>query len=258
MSNLLGLLAGNDIPFQQAQLIIHQPKIKEIAYIGEDNFYAGCQLLTFSKDKLDNQDKIHLEQLSDFKILMTIIKNKDTVIMKRKAEVEMVLSLLFPQYQINFLPESIMLFKRDNETNQIESHLIDQHNFQMFRKHLKIIFCLQDDTSGIGRKYNPGGPQSRALVQKFKMRQKKLAELRNKDKKDQSISILSRYISILAVGLGKDMNQLLQYTVYQLFDEFRRLRMKDDFDRFISFRLAGAKDIEQKEYWMENIHSDTL
>ena len=257
-SNLLALLAGNDIPFEQAQLIIHQPKIKEIAYIGEDDFFAGCQMLSFSKDKLESQDKNNLQDISDFKILMTIIKNKNAVILKRRVCMEMVLMLLFPEYQINFLPESVMLSKKNEQTGQVERHLIDEGNFQRFRTILKVIFCLEDESIESNKKYNVKGPQGRALTEKFRLRQKKLAEIRNRDHKDQPISILSRYISILAVGLGKDMNQLLQYTVYQLFDQFRRFRMKDDFDKFISFRLAGAKDIEQKEHWMENIHSSTL
>jgi hypothetical protein len=46
MNNLL-LLSGNDIPFTQAQTTIHQPKIKEIAYIGEDSFFTGCEYLNF-------------------------------------------------------------------------------------------------------------------------------------------------------------------------------------------------------------------
>lgn len=238
---------------------MHQPKIKQIAYLGEEDFYSGCQFLTFSKDKIINndQDKNHLEGLSDFKILMMIMKNKDTMIFKKKVCMELVLLLLFPDYKINFLPESIMLSK-ENEQGQIERHLIDENNFQSFKNHVKTIFCLQEGADQIDKKYNPGGPQARALVQKFKKRQKMLAELNNRGKEKQPISILSKYVSILAVGQHKDINQLLQYTVYQLFDEFRRFRMKDEFDRYVSFKLAGAKDIEQKTYWMDNIHHSTL
>ena len=52
MLNDLLLLSGNDIPFESANLIIHQPTIKEIAYIGEDAFFTGCDFLKFSKDRL--------------------------------------------------------------------------------------------------------------------------------------------------------------------------------------------------------------
>ena len=39
MLNDLLLLSGNDIPFIEAQVNIHQPSIKEIAYIGEESFF---------------------------------------------------------------------------------------------------------------------------------------------------------------------------------------------------------------------------
>jgi hypothetical protein len=42
MENELLYLSGNDIPFIEAKVIIHQPTIKEIAYIGEKSFFTGC------------------------------------------------------------------------------------------------------------------------------------------------------------------------------------------------------------------------
>ena len=37
----LALMCGIDIPVPNLQLIIHQPTIKEIAYIGESDFFLG-------------------------------------------------------------------------------------------------------------------------------------------------------------------------------------------------------------------------
>ena len=34
MKNELLYISGNDIPFEEARLILHQPTIKEIAFIG--------------------------------------------------------------------------------------------------------------------------------------------------------------------------------------------------------------------------------
>ena len=42
MDNELLLLSNNDIPFVEAQINIHQPRIKEIAMIGEESFFSGC------------------------------------------------------------------------------------------------------------------------------------------------------------------------------------------------------------------------
>ena len=47
MENDLLLLSGNDIPFYGAQVSIHQPTIKEIAYIGEEDVnFLGFQKIS--------------------------------------------------------------------------------------------------------------------------------------------------------------------------------------------------------------------
>ena len=80
MVNDLLLLSRTDIPFIQAAVSIHQPSIKEIAYIGEENFYTGCEMLTFSKAILNQEDRINLEHQSNFDILMSIIYDKYNVL----------------------------------------------------------------------------------------------------------------------------------------------------------------------------------
>ena len=108
MLNDLLLLSGNDIPFEQAQLIIHQPTIKEIAFIGEEAFFEGCELLKFSKDRLKEEDKVNLVELTNFDILMSIIMTNDAEMQKRKTYMLMVLSLIFPQYTISLNQKYIM------------------------------------------------------------------------------------------------------------------------------------------------------
>lgn len=253
MINELLLLSGKDLPFNEAQLIIHPPSIAQISYIGEDAFFTGCQYLTFSKNNLQDKDKNHLDNHSSFEILMTIMKNDDIAVKKSKICMHSVLLLMFPDYTINFLPMSILLSKKIDQG--IERHTIDKDNFESFRDIVSRMFCLKQN-QGNSSKYNPGGPQAAALVEKFKQRERRLAKLKHKDKK--TISILLQYVSILAVGLHKDINSLMQYTIYQLFDEFHRFRLKQNNDLYIQAKMAGAKDLDEIENWMSDIHSDIL
>ena len=246
MKNELLYLSGNDIPFQAARLIIHQPTVKEIAYIGEKNFFIGCQFLNFSKEKnLQDKDKILLEESNNFKILMTMIRQDNVMAKEYKVCMTMVLALIFPDYQIDFLPLSIRLLKDK------ESFFIDENNFEEFKTILQNMFCLQ---TGKNSSYNPGGPQAAALVKKFQQRAKKLAKL--KGESEDEINILSEYISILSVGQQKNMNQLLQYTVYQLQNEMRRFRMKTSYDIYIQARMAGAQNLQEVKNWMGKITTD--
>ena len=75
-------------------------------------------------------------------------------------------------------------------------------------------------------------------------------------KQNESFSLFAQYISILAVGEKKEINSLLQYTVYQLMDQFKRFTLKEDFDLYIKAKMAGAQDLQEVKNWMGDIHSN--
>jgi hypothetical protein len=240
------LLSGNDIPFQEAQVTIHQPTIKEIAYIGEEAFFIGCELLNFSKDILSVEDKTSLGDKTNFEVFMSIMRDKKNLAMQQsRISAIMVLTLIFPTYKVNFTKNQIAL-SQDGE----ETHFIDNRNFEKFKEILIQMFCLNKRDMG-DQNYNPQGEQARKIAEKLKKGRAKAAETKG----EQKISIFSRYISILAVGQSKDCNNLLQYTVYQLFDEFERFELKQKFDINLQTKLAGGKIEEEADNWMKDIHS---
>ena len=243
MDNELLLLSGNDIPFIEAQITIHQPTIKEIAYIGEEAFFTGCELINFSKNILSEQDKMNLEDKTNFDILIAILRERNAVMQKNRNCVEMVLALIFPWYTINISNDGIVLEKEE------ERHLINNDNFETFKTIFNMMFSFSKDES---RDYNPSGDLARQIAEKFKKRQQKLSELKENKKK---IDILSRYVSILAIGEHKDMNSLLNLSVYQLYDEFERFKLKMNYDIYFQAKMAGAKDLKEVEDWMKDIHS---
>lgn len=234
MLNDLLLLSGNDIPFSEAGISIHQPTIKEIGYIGEEAFFTGCQLLNFSKNLLSEEDKNHLENQTNFDILIAILKERNAVMQKNRNCVKLVLALLFPRCNINLLKDSIELQEED------EKHYINNDNFEIFKEILNKMFDLKQDNKS---EVNPAGDMAKKIAEKLRKRHEKLAE----QKGEQKIDILSRYVSILAVGESKDMNCLLNYTFYQLFDEVERYQLKSNYDMYIQAKMAGAKDLKEVE-----------
>jgi hypothetical protein len=38
----LAMMCGTDLPVPECQIVIHQPKIKEIALLGEQDFFIGA------------------------------------------------------------------------------------------------------------------------------------------------------------------------------------------------------------------------
>lgn len=243
MNNELLLLSGEDIPFISAGVTIHPLKLKEIALIGEDSFFTGCELLKFSKDILSTEDKTNLLQYSDFQVLMSILNDKSASMQNNVSCARMVLDLLFPLYTVNISPIAI-IFAKDEEI----CGALTEQNFKEFKTILKQIFCLEKTS---GEEYNAQGELAKKIADKFKKRKQQLAELKQKPNK---VAIFSRYISILAVGEHKDINDLMNYTVYQLLDEFQRFELKMAYDMFIKARLAGAKDLKEPKDWMKDIH----
>jgi hypothetical protein len=217
MNNDLLLLSGNDIPIEEVHLLLHPPTIKEISYIGEEAFFSGCEFLKFNKNKLNTEDRNRLENTSNFEILMSIMREKNPSVQKTKIEATMVLALLFPTYEIQ-IDEINMIIKFKQENNEF---YLNKDNYDYFIKVLNEVLCL--DGGANDSDYNPSGSLASQIADKLRDRHNKLAA-RNKD--NQKVAILSRYISILAVGENKDMNSLLNYTIYQLFDEFKRFQLK--------------------------------
>ena len=244
MINSLLLLSGNDIPFPSAQVSIHQPTLKEIAYIGENNFFIGCGFLDFSKNLLKETDKIRLENYNDFDILMSIVINKEKDTKQSVEAAFLVLDLIFPLYKVSVRDNNIIL-KQDNK-----EFTINRNNFNDFKNIISAMFRLKFGDNGSDQ-YNPSGDMAKRIADKFKKRHEQLNKLaQEKNKEDRQIAILSRYASILAVGLQKDLNELMQYTVYQLYDEFQRFQLKMQWDAYIQARMAGAKDLDEVDNWM--------
>ena len=236
LNNDLLFLSGNDIPFIEAQLTIHQPTIKEIGLIGEDVFFTGCQLLNFSKNLLNAEDKISLEDQTNFDILIAILREQNAVMQKNRNCVNMVLALLFPNYSIQFKNDCILLRQEGDKSE----YQINRNNYETFKEIISIMFNLKQDETTT---FNPSGELASRIAQKLQKRHQKLAQ----EKPDKKIDILSRYVSILSVAQSKDMNILLNYTVYQLYDEFKRNELKMNYDIYLEAKMAGAKDLKEVE-----------
>ena len=246
-NNDLLLLSGNDIPFIGGHINIHQPKIREIAFIGEEQFHAGSRFLLFDKKILIQEGESGLADYSDFNIFMSIVSNPKAI--KYKMNILMVLTLMFPNIEIKIEKDKILLQQNDAK---IESS-ITELNFDEFQDIVRQMFCL-DSING-EKTYNPADKYAQKIADKLKKRQEKLAKKKDNNEENKKINLFSRYISILSVGLKKDMNELLDYTVYQLYDEFKRFQLKQDFDIYLKAKMAGASDLEEVENWMEDIHS---
>ncbi len=243
MIDELLLLSGNDIPFAGAGINIHQPRLKEIALINEDKFWHGCGLLKFNKNLLENQVKTDLSNQSNFNIIMSMIQEKRLEAQQAKINVLLIFTLLFPTCKIRIGKRTIQL--QDQNTQEINE--INENNFEDLKSILVEMFCLKDSE----KQYNPSGELAKKIANQIAKGRKRKAKLAPNTEK---VSMLSRYVSILAVGQSKDLNLLMNYTVYQLMDEFTRYQLKLHYDMYDRYRRAGATSLEEPEDWLKDIH----
>lgn len=234
-------MCGLDLPFPSLGLTIHQPTIKEIGYIGEKDFFVGMQCLCINKNMF-LQDKEVLSNTNNFQIFMTVISQEETRD-KKNATIQ-VLSLLFPGYKVAFTSKSLIL----NRDTQLVT--IDENNFESIQDIFNLIFCTKTGPMD-QQNFNPANDKAREIAQKLMKGRERVAAQNG----TANASIFSQYISMLTVGLqSMSLQDLINLTMFQLYDLVERYSLYMNWDIDIRSRLAGGKPDKPPDNWMKNIH----
>ena len=237
----LALMCGIDIPIPEIQATIHQPKIKEIAFLGEKDFFTGVQCLSIDKNIL-KQDRTLLQSTNNFQIFMTIMSEAEAK--EKKIATQQLLTLLFPKYRIMFTPRSILL--QGEELNS----MIDENNFEFLQNIIKQIFCVSNSINQ-QQGFNPANAKAKEIADKIMRGRQRVAEING----SANASIFSQYLSILTVGLeSMSLQNLMDLTMFQLYDLIERYQLYINWDIDIRSRLAGGKPDDRPDNWMKNIH----
>ena len=236
-------MTGVDIPIPELQITMHQPTIKEISMLGnEQTFFNGIQVLCVNKNLL-LQDESLLENTSNFQIFMAIMNDKQTI--EKKEQVLQAFTLLFPKANVLLTPRSIVL-KQDELISTI-----DEGNFEILQSLLNDAFCLR----GSGQEgFNPQGNQATEIARKLMRARERVAKQKQQGESSGG-SIFSQYISTLVIGTHTiSLKDALDLTMYQLYDLIERYTLYLNWDLDIRQRLAGGTPDKPAENWMKNIH----
>ena len=237
----LALMCGIDIPVPECQLTIHQPKIKEIAFIGEKDFLTGVQCLCMNKSMFVQGENV-LANTTNFQIFMAVMSEKEAI--DKKIAVQQACNLFFPTKKVIFTPRSILL----NENNT--SLIIDESNFEFLQKALSEICCLNSNSMST-QNFNPADKKAKEIADKLMRGRQRIAAQNG----EQDVSIFSQYLSVLTVGIASmSLNDVMNLTVYQLYDLIERYSLYTNWDIDIRSRLAGAQMDSKPDNWMKNIH----
>ena len=188
-----------------------------------------------------SQDKTILDATSNFQIFMTIML-EPKALDKKKATLQL-LSILFPTYKISFTPNSIIFITEGGNV------VVDANNFDSLQEVVKQVLCINSSANQTG--FNPANDRAKEIAEKLMRGRQRVAE----QKGDTNSSVLSRYISILTIGLhSMSLDNVINLTLYQLYDLVERYTLYTNWDIDIRSRLAGAKPDSKPDDWMKNIH----
>lgn len=240
-------MAGIDIPVEELALIIHPPTLRDIAYMGEEKFFSAMQYLCLNKEAFI-QDETISSNLNNFQVLMKVLELSQGK--EKKRDVIMLLKLLFPDYTTAITPRSISLMSDGREPI-----MIDENNFDVLQEAIKQVLCVNSIFQGNNVVYKPANSKAKEIADKLMRGRRKVAELKHGNKSE---SILTRYISILTVGLHcLTIDDCLNLNLFQLFDLIGRYNAFVEWDVDLRARLTGGKPNEQIESWMRDMHPQT-
>ena len=243
MDKLLALMCGTDIPIPECQLILHQPKMKEIAYIGETEFFTGVQSICINKNMI-SQGETLLVDTSNFQIFMTIMNEKQTA--DKKQAVISLLTLLFPSKKVLFTPRSLIFSEADKDTITI-----DENNFDFLQEAIKEVFCVNAG-HGDQTTFNPQDKKAKEIAEKLMRGRARIAA---QNGGASAVSVFSQYISVLTVAISSmSIHDCINLTMFQLYDLVERYGLWVNWDLDVRSRLAGGKPDSKPDNWMKNIH----
>lgn len=246
----LTLISGIDVPIPEIGVNIHQPTIREIAYIGEKSFYEAAQTIIIQKkdfinglENITQEDKTALSQMSNFEIFLKLIEANPL----SSTKVQMLLSLLFPDFNSSIEERFIFLVNPKEQKNI----LINDSNFEILQEIITTILCLQSGNTK--EEFNPQGDRAREIAEKIKRGRERAARL--KGEKRQQSNFLSKYISGLGIGTNTlNIHNVLDLTLYQLLNQLERYGLYTQYNISIQAKMAGAKDVEDVD-WLKDIEN---
>jgi hypothetical protein len=241
----LRLLSGDS--FNVQKLKITPLTLKEIKDIGYIQYNQYLSVLTLKKEELlpDTND-------SDISTFEIIIKSESSVLK-------------------NLLVESLSLFLHQNSNDVIIHHLyglifggttkspndcliVNEENFSEIVEVIKlqngIVSANEADS------FTPQDDKAKSIIAKFKKGREEVKKTKSKsNKNDGSIDFADIVSAVSTKSNTYNKNNIWSLTIYQLYDEYKRLEMISSYETNISAMIAGAK-VENLKHWSSSIEDN--
>lgn len=251
--DILLYLSGNQVPVKECGIFITPPTIKQIAAFGERKFLEGLQVIVNTKTMFEEarQQTPELKQFDDLQVLLALLEHQPEL----KESIDSVLGLLFPSFNVVY--EQACIKFCDEEGNV--KGMITPFTLPNIQKVLNELLNPKM-LGGESGEYNPKGQVAKGIAEKLRRAHEKKAKAKGPSKAAENMSVFANYVSILSLGMNMDLNTLLGYTPFQLYDAFERywLKVKSDmYQKIATTPLMDVSKMEEPEDWTKSLYDET-
>ena len=239
-------ITGAKLPFGHNKIYISQPTMKELSEVfeTENDFLKIIQVLNHTRETLKKQVGEDIPVENNYYVFLSILKSS---IMNGDLGLEELLlkffQLLFKDFQVEFSSSGISV-----SNNEDVFIFIDENNYDQFQNIIREIFCLKElfGNQEIITDYNPQSARAKRIADQLKKRHDTLAKI---EKESEGKSVFANYIDIVSVDLKTSINEINNYTLYQLMTTMQRLNLLEAFEIDLKVRLAGGDPKRETEHW---------
>lgn len=243
----LTLETGQAITIPDPLLIMQPPTLQTLGLLGQINFYTAAVLLAYPSRIVKIDAENSFIELTDFDILMQVMRAEDDASRVNASLARTLLTMLFPQYEIQIAGNMMLFNKKDGGQS-----IMTAENYEYTRQAIIQVFKLDEIAGNDTAEKKEDTPMVKRIKEKLRKRHEILSRKKNGS---GEMDILSRYMSIVSVGLQIPLTVIRQYTVYELFDIYKRSQLKDGFDLYIkrATSFGGVKKDEKVENWQKDL-----
>lgn len=249
-------LSGEDVRVKACGIVLKQPRIRDIVQFGESDFFAAVQMVSDPKEIVESlkAGKSELLNIPDFQVFIGVLaadENSSVRIMFNNF-----VSLCLPDYKVEITKRSIN-FKIEEDGPVVGQ--LNPFNHKEFGQILKELFLPSGgDSKEPEYNYDKNNKRAAELAKRIKENREKLrkAEQSQMGAGDNS-SIFALYTSVLSIGMNKSINDLYDYTPFQLYDAFTRFIQKMQYDAYQATMMIPFVDtskIDKVDDWLRNIY----
>lgn len=233
----LQIITGVDIPVPELGITVRQPRVREIAMLGEQQYFVALSVFKLSKEQL----QIPSEEVTNWMIFQESLNQKIEGIDNTRDLLANFLQL-FVTTQITITPRALVVSIGDTEVN------IEQEQFDTFQQIVGAVGGASLLTPS-EEEFKPRNKRAAEIAEKMKKARKRLAAAQSTPNQKRE-GFLARYIRAVGVATANSLAQVNDMTLLQLNSIMQTYLAKESYDLEIQSRLAGAKGDDKLVHWI--------